>query len=366
MKKTFFIFFVISIFICCIYGEGIGITGNILSSSFEIPAGGDVSGGYIRFYNPSDSPINIHMEYYIKPETNKIHVLFSENNFTLKPKEGKSVYITIKVDNDCVPGKYIVQIVGEAYKTTENRKGTIILPAAGTNIKVNVLGEYSYVSIYTKDKNGNNVACKILLYNKDNQLIATNDTGILKKKVVPGEYLTKAILLGNILNETKFTVKPYENKTVILIVNTVSIPIFKVVPINSSRSIKYFYIYSLIDNMYKPLDNVKLVLNVYKNKKLIDKIDIANIYQLPIGKYEYKYNYIPNNFSNGIYSFQLELYSKDRLYTSTPKIDVNYGTINENSNKNETSFNVFSNITKIIESVFKGILEIIKELFNLR
>ena len=95
----------------------IGISGDFHWHNYTIPQGCEISGSTVTIHNPSHKEIKVRMQYTVKPNTPFIKVEFSKNEFTLKPNESKTIYITVRVLKEAVPGVYDLTVGGEEIYT---------------------------------------------------------------------------------------------------------------------------------------------------------------------------------------------------------------------------------------------------------
>ena len=309
-----------------VFGEskvGIGVSGSFYRFHYVIPIGQSVGSSdiYIVIFNQGNKAFNITMEYEIKPKTPFIVVEFSEYNFSLRPGEYKKVYIRIRVLDGAVPGDYDVT-VGAAAVIPMPEGGCVAVPVGALHAPLTVVGEFGRVSVRTVDIEGRRVPCHIRLIRisrEANYTVAESFNGSLTAVVAPGRYVARAFLVGVLLNETVFSVSAGEWKNITLVINTVYFEYFSVVPaLDRSGRIGFARVVGVVQNLFMPLNDSEVVLFVWFNGELIDNVTIASLPLLPIGRSEYKFNYIPSGGWNvGVYRFRLFLYSRGILYTST-------------------------------------------------
>ena len=297
----------------------IGVSGDFYAHNYSIPLGGKATGSTIVIYNPGEEPIKVRMHYEVRPKTPFITVHFSESEFELMPKESKNIYLTIEVSNETVPGIYDLTIGGEEIVTLEGNMSKAI-PSAALHAPVHVVGDSSFVTVNTVDRYGNMVPCEIRLISLPSEYIINKTyTGVLTAKVAPGNYIAEAYLAGTLLNSTQFSLKPKENLTTTLTVDTVYFTYFDALPaVDKKGRVGYIYIVGVVRNLFKPLPNTTIVLKVMHGNES-EEIDVISLY-LAKGDTEFKYNYIP--LDEGVYNFQLLLYSDGKLYAFTSKKSV--------------------------------------------
>ena len=73
-----------------------------------------------------------------------------------------------------------------------------------------------------------------------------------------------------------------------------------------------------LDNLYEPMADVELVLNVSLDNEPLEEVSLLSTSQLKLGNTDGKRDYIPaGGWKSGTYTFQAKLYVGNELYTST-------------------------------------------------
>jgi hypothetical protein len=149
------------------------------------------------------------------------------------------------------------------YNKVPGEENIKVLTSAAQEADVTVTGEYADIDLVAIDPAGNVASTARVQLFRSGYAIASAD-GELKKRVIPGNYTAKAYLLDNEEASADFVVATYEYKRVELPIRGVYFEHFSVEPVKSgSGAIIYVPVLAEVNNPYKELSNVSIVLNVY-------------------------------------------------------------------------------------------------------
>ncbi|MCE4624719.1 MAG: NEW3 domain-containing protein [Desulfurococcales archaeon] len=293
---------------------GVGMSGSFYTfDGISIPAGGELntSEAYIVVYNYIEEPIDVVLNYSAPPGIS-VKFLPNETNITLQPGEHRRIQVIVSVSKDTVPGTYRVSVTASRV-FREKPEGVVIQPSVTQMINVTVIGEYSVIHVYALDPSGK-VARNALvrLYRVvDNVLrpIIDSRNGELHARVVPGDYVVRAYLAGELVAEEKITLAPFEEKTVNLSLKIVYFEYFSIKPIIVGGELRGVKVHAVIKNVYKNITGADVVLEVARNGEVIDRRAVVRSSTLVLGRNEYEFDYIPpTGWEPGNYTFTMKVY----------------------------------------------------------
>ena len=317
----------------------IAVTGTFSGNQYEIPAGSSVSspGISITVINNGDVPYNVNMTT-VAPIG--VNINLSSTEFSLDPGESQPISIEIQTTKDAAAGNYTLSIRAAAYIV--NPGGVQVLPESAQNAYLTVTGDSARVWVTSVSPDGQPVPAVVRLFKLiDERLseVCYNESGYLQAIVAPGNFTAQAYVGGKLLDEKTFDVAADDNISVSLQAGTIYIQNPGVIQYNDSNSrLAYAHIYYTLINVYQAVENVNVILLIKLNGNQIDEREIYPQQPLNIGSANGLYDYMPTNgWTNGAYSFRLNLYVNNVPYGSSPElpfgVEGNGATgINENSN----------------------------------
>ncbi len=297
----------------------IAVTGSFYKYEYVLAPNTTIEGRdiYIAIFNTANKPINVSLGY---EAPDFIKIIFSQRNLTIMPGKFKIVYIKIKALSNAMPGEYEVKVYANiVMKSVEGK--VILIPGAGQRTTIRIVGPTGRLVAETIDKDGNHVTTEIRVLRitpKGEYTVITNKSGYINISLPPGKYIVRATLASEMLAEKKVFVE--ENKTirVFLTVSTVWFDYFDILPYYKDNNIVFAEVLGVVKNVYKPLENVSIILIVDYNRSYLENVTVASMPVLPQGKTEYKYRYIPiNGWRNGTYTFRLIMYSNGKIISET-------------------------------------------------
>ena len=291
----------------------IGLSGSFYTlTGLEVPAGGVVSSRdvYVVVYSYGSKPVRVRLTY-SAPEG--LTVVFNSNTtvFTLQPGEHRVVPVVITVDKHARPGSYPVVIM--AQQVVENETGIHVVAAVSQKAVLRVTGEYAVINAVARDPSGRLVSdalIRLVGYLNGRPISIMDSYGRLHAVVVPGNYTLEAYLHGFLVAEENLTVR---NGTVVnkdLYLRIIFIEYFSVKPVLSEKNrLVAARIHVIINNVYKTVNNITVKLYVWRNGKLLETRDLVAQSTLPLGRSDYKFDYVPKGgWKPGNYTFQVRVY----------------------------------------------------------
>jgi hypothetical protein len=301
------------------FAGGLAMSGSFYRQDFEMPQGTSLNTNdiYVTVFNNGSEDFNVTLA----TETpTGVELALSEKDFQLKAGEQKKVTIGITVGEEAIPGDYTLKVTAEAYKEGEGIK---LLGAAGQTAKLTVTGEAASVEIASVTPDGAPITAMVRLYkkaNNQNLSVGYSDTGNLKMKIAPGNYLAEAYVAGNKLAGKSFSAAANETKKITLEVKTVYFEGFGIVPnySNETNEIVFAQVVYTVNNLIESFPEAKVVLKVNKDSTPLDETTLATLAPLEIGRVGLSYNYIPaGGWQKATYSFKLELQIGGQPYTTS-------------------------------------------------
>lgn len=307
---------------------GMAMSGSFYRQDFELPQGTNLSTPdiYVSVFNNGTEDFNVRMT----TETpTGVELVLSEKNFQLQAGGQKRVTIGVNVSEAAIPGNYTLKVSAEAYK---EGAGIKLLGAAGQTAKLTVIGEAASVEVTAVTPDGGAIPATVKLYKQagnEKFNVGYSDTGNLKMKVAPGNYLAEAHVAGNKLAEETFSVAANENKKVILEVKTVYFEGFGVVPNynTETKELVFAEIVYTINNLLEAFPEAEVILKVTKDGAPLDETTLVTLAPLEKGRVGLNYNYIPGSgWQKSTYIFKLELHIGGEPYVSSREEKLELGT----------------------------------------
>jgi hypothetical protein len=349
-----------------VYAEGnMAVAGTFSGWEFNLPVGGESSSQdtYLTVINNSNQNLTVSMSF---SAPSGVDILFSEEKFTLSPGQSTKVIVGLKVNPQCAPGEYDVVVMATAAVQSETG-GIGVATALGQKAHLTVTGESALVTIQATSPDGTLIIASINLLkivNGQKYKVASSDTGALKAKVAPGDFVATVSMGNEKLNETTFSVIPGETKNINLSAATVFFEGFGVVPAYSkdTKELAFLKMVYTVQNLYRTIDKAEIFLNVTHNGQSVEEVLLATLGPLEKGQVGLNYNYIPTNgWMNGQYGFTLQLDIDGKPYTNsaTETFDAAAGAIIITTNTNHVdSKNSNLNIYVSIGAIAAGLLVI--------
>jgi len=303
-----------------------------MSSSFDsfsplyVPPGGIVFSDslFVVIYNHADHSVTVELNYTAPPG---IRLIFHppEQVFEMGPDSYKRVVVEVRVADDIVPGPYEVLVtVSEVREVEEGH--VVVVPAVSHRLRVVVEGEYGFISVVAVDPAGTLVRDALVrLYRVVNGTelnILDSRNGTLSARVVPGEFVVRAYLMGDLVAEKAFTLGAYERKEISLVLQVVYFERFSIIPVlnNETGDIISARLRTVLKNVYKTLYDVRVVLVVQRDGEPLENRTLVSAGTLPVGRTTYEFDYVPSGgWVPGNYTFRLIVYGLgDRVLAASP------------------------------------------------
>ena len=287
--------------------EGIGMSGSLADlSPLKVPAGSIVSSDslFVVVYNYGRSPVKVRLGYDAPPG---IRVVFDPNAsiVDLAPGESKRFRVIVNVSDSVVPGTYRVYV--RAYIVKKRGGGVAVIPGVSERLVLQVVGEYSDVAVKVVDPGGGiaRTALVRLCRRIHGRLVSVVDArgGLLEARVVPGDYVVRAFLAGELAAEKAVHLAPGRYTYIVLHAKVLYIERFNA-RLDHERGVARIHV--VLKNLYHTLQGVNVILYISHDGRPLEARKLVASSTVPPGRSEYFLDYAPpGGWSGGNYTFQV-------------------------------------------------------------
>lgn len=294
---------------------GFGVSGSFSSYVYKMVPGEQITTKDVNviYFNNYDQDIRVSLE------TNGpkgVTFLLKSKIIRIKAHSNVSIPISIKVDEDVVPGSYELGMVAEILP--DEISGIQLLGSAQLKTSLLIYGEAGEIAISTFDKDEDPFVADLRVFrvNEDNvnDPVAESDTGLLSDRLVPGKYIVYAYYEGTEVAKQTFTLKDQDKLDIKLSVQTIFVSNFMIAPQFDEKTdkIKNMKLFYTIKNIYKAQNNIQLMVEVINGNNFVEDLIMMTIAEVPLGLTEGTYSYIPpEGWKNSTYGFRLHIASSD-------------------------------------------------------
>lgn len=290
---------------------GIAVSGSFSRHHFKLLPSESIDTPHIDvvFFNNYDRDIKVQLTPRL-PEGVQFHL--DEYQIAIPADSNIKIPIGLTVGKDVIPGDYDIGLAADVLPDAET--GIAIVGSAELRTKLSVYGEAGTVNIKTVTAKEEPFPAVINLSLKEGNSLSPagySNRGQLNERLVPGDYVAIAYWEGTEVASEQFTLAADEEKEITLAAQTVFINGFTVSGGEDKGSARLTY---TIDNIYRPLSDVRLVLNVFHRGKLLEELEMFTIPLLEVGSLDNRFNYIPaQGWQPGEYVFRIDLVAEDDL-----------------------------------------------------
>jgi len=291
----------------------IGVTGTFSSYDYKIVQGETIDTPllYIAFVNNYDYEVQLRLSQ-DTPDGVTIHL--DEEIVTIAPNSNVKIPIVISAAQDAIPGEYDIYVRGRLIQEiVEGRINVGSEYALMTTITI--FGEAADLEIDVVDIVGEPIRADMNLYQvTDGNMapLAYSGNGQIAERVIPGKYTVFAFWDGYQLVKHEFEVATDEHYKKTLVAETVQIYGFFATPVfmeGSDTQLATANITFVLHNIYKQLNNARVVLVVYKDEEVLERRDIFLYDTLEVNRHELGLNYVPaQGWDKAVYKFVIEFY----------------------------------------------------------
>ena len=304
--------------------QGLAISGNFYLQHFELMPGQSLISPevYVVVFNNGENDVRVKLTADVPLG---VELTLPTKDFTLPSGESRQLEVGINVGVQVPPGEYDLILTAEAYR---EGPGIKITGAAQQQARLTVSAEAGEVDISTISPQGEPFITIIRLYKQiDGQNLPSgySETGSLKTKLTPGDYLAEAYYQGAKVAQETFGLAANETKTITLVPQTVYIEGFAVVRnyYSETGEIAFAKIVYTINNTHQPLKDATAMLKVSREGELVGETELISVPTLDVGITANSYSYIPTEgWQQGPYNFKIELYAQGEFYTQSQEIQM--------------------------------------------
>ena len=301
---------------------GIAISGSFYRQAFEIPQGSAISGPdiYVVIFNNSQEEITVQMSTEAPPGVN---INLTYQDFSLTPGGQQRVGVGVEVSEDAAPGEYEIAITAEPWQESEG--GIKVLGSVRQTSLLTVTGESARITVVTESPDGDPITSFVRLFKvkgNDKWEVAYSETGNLHATVAPGEFMAVSYVGGQKVAEKSFSVVVGEDKSVILVAETIFFRNFGVVSKYEKKTgqLALAELVFSIENVYQQVNDAEVLLTISHDGKFLEERSVTSVSTLNLGHLESSYNYMPvEGWVSGIYEFKLQLNLAGEPYAVSTK-----------------------------------------------
>lgn len=296
---------------------GFGVSGSFSSYIYKMVPGEQITTKDVNviFFNNYDQDIRVGLEI---NGPKGVSFILKSSIIKIKANSNVSIPISLKVDENAVPGDYELGLLAEILPNEIT--GIQLLGSAQLKTRLVIYGEAGDVSISTFDKDDEPFIADLKVFRVNagsvNDPVSQSDTGLLSDRLVPGDYIVYAYYEGTEVAKQSFTLKDKDSLEIKLSAQTIFITNFMMDPQFDEKTdkIKNMKLIYTIRNIYKPATNVQLMVEVIKDNSFVEDLIMMSIAEVPLGDTQGSYSYIPpEGWKNSTYGFRLHLTSSESI-----------------------------------------------------
>ena len=288
---------------------GFGVSGTFAGHNYTMVPGetSSTSSVTVLFFNQYDVPITVRLN---SEGPVGVTYLNLQNEYTIEANSQLRIPIMIALADTVVPGEYTLHVYAQVLPSSED--GITLIGSAGLQANVLVLGEAGMVHISVLSVNGHSFPAVLELFRVDEDTLVSvtrNETEIISQYAA-GEYLVRAYYESRHVAETTFIVEDQESAIIELVAQTLLIKSFRVVPIfeDSSDVLTSAQISFELDNLYKPVNDVSVMLHVTYQQPSDEAVEIIKASSVSEGSTTGQFTFYPvQGWRVGEYTFELLL-----------------------------------------------------------
>ncbi len=301
-----------------VFAGGFGVSGTFAGHEYKMVAGETSSTANVTviFYNQYDIDIDIRLN---TEAPLGVKFLNLQDEYSISANSQLRIPITIRLDEVITPGSYVLNVYAQVLPS--NDEGITLIGSAGLQANLVVLGEAGMVNISVVSVNGLAFPAILELFRMDDEtlvFVALNELEIVTQYAA-SDYLIKAYYESTQVAEHQFTLDDQADLTLELVAQTLLIERFQVVPEfdDSSKVLTTAQIHFELDNIYKPVDDVSVVLRVIHDQTPIEEVDLLQASVVNVGSTTGQVTYYPEQgWKAGEYRFELVLHNLDESMES--------------------------------------------------
>ena len=294
---------------------GFGVSGTFAGHNYTMVPGetSSTTSVTVVFFNQYDVPITVRLN---SEGPVGVTYLNLQNEYTIEANSQLRIPIMIALADTVVPGEYTLHVYAQVLPSSE--EGITLIGSAGLQANLLVLGEAGMVHISVLSVNGHSFPAVLELFRVDEDTLVSvtrNETEIINQYAA-GEYLVRAYYESRHVAETTFIIEDQETAIIELVAQTLLIKSFRVVPIfeDSSDVLTSAQISFELDNLYKPVNDVSVMLHVTYQQSSAEAVEIIKASSVSEGSTTGQFTFYPvQGWRVGEYTFELLLNNEQEL-----------------------------------------------------
>ena len=307
---------ILTFFLLCVpaYAEGgVAVTGSFSTYEYKIVQGETIDTPAINviFVNNHNYEVKLRLH---QDTPDGINIRINEEVVTVKANSRIEIPVVMTASEDALPGEYDIYVKATIIEDVIEGRVNIGSEYA-LKTKLTVFGEAADLDIDVVDVAGEPIKAVMNLYQLDNgsrSPLAYSDKGTIIERVIPGDYEVIAFWNDFQLVRHPFSVVSEQQYKKTLVAEIVQIYAYTVTPVfveNTDDQLATANIRFILHNIYKDLNNARVVLLVYKDDKLVEERDVFLYDTLEVNRHELGLHYVPaQGWDHAEYRFMLEFY----------------------------------------------------------
>ena len=294
------------------HAQGGAVTGgsNFSNIVLELPQGGTVEDVYaMHVSNESDAQVIAQFQW---SAPYGITLTPKQKDFTLKPGMRTSAPFNIAIADDTPGGEYEITTGIFRQDISSERNKVVFVPGVTQTFTIRVLGDAATANVQVVDKYKREPVAGLVSIARTNGSVRTEIARKLSDKfsvrAVPGTYEASVFLDGRRVAVKNFTLVKDQSTDVLIEVEAIFIREVALLPQKADGKLQTIQLTASIDNSLKPLPRARLVVDVLRNKKLLENIEIQKFAPLETGSTAASLRYVPKDgWKSGRYTFVVRL-----------------------------------------------------------
>jgi hypothetical protein len=292
-----------------IVAGGFGVSGTFAGHSYTMIPGETSSSSNVSivFFNQYDVAITVRLH---SEGPLGVSYLNLQEEYTIEATSQLRIPIIIELSDMVAPGSYVLNVYAQVLPSDE--EGITLIGSAGLQANLLVLGEAGMLNISVVSVNGLTFPAVLELFRVDEDTLVSvtrNDIEIASPYAA-SDYLVRAYYESRQVAESFFTLSDQEELTIELVAQTLLIQSFRVVPMfeNQFDVLSTALIMFELDNIYKPVNDVSVLLNVTYQQSAIEAVEILQSSSVSVGSTTGQFTFYPSQgWRAGEYTFELVL-----------------------------------------------------------
>lgn len=301
---------------------GIAVSGSFSRHHYKMLPGESIDTPHINvvFFNNYSQDITVKLTPRL-PEGAKFHL--ESDELLIKANSNVTIPMGLTVGLTVTPDDYDIGLAADVQPDAET--GIAVVGSAELRTKLSVYGEAGRVKIDTLTVTGDPIRATLNLSRKEGNSLSPagySNTGQLEECLIPGAYVVVAYWEGVEIASEQFELAADEEKELTLVAQTVFINAFTATPqyAETGGKIASARLTYTINNIYLPLSDARLVLNVFHRGRQVDQLEMFTLPVLELGSQDHRYSYIPpEGWQSGEYKFRIDLYAEENILFATSR-----------------------------------------------